>query len=47
MKRKNKYVACSRISEKKFREIIRYFAVDLNAIQISELTGLSRQSTNI
>ena len=46
MKRKNKYVARSRISEKKFREIIRYFAVDLNAIQISELTGLSRQSVN-
>jgi transposase-like protein len=46
MKRKNKYVNRSRISEKKFRLIIKYFSLDLNAVQIAELTGLSRQSTN-
>jgi len=46
MKRKNKYVIRSRISEKKFREIIKYFSVDLNAVQMAELTGLSRQSIN-
>jgi transposase-like protein len=46
MKKKNKYVNRSRVSEKKFREIIKYFSVDLNAVQIAELTGLSRQSIN-
>jgi len=34
MKVKNKYVNRSRISEKKFREIIKYFSLDLNAVQI-------------
>ena len=29
MKVKNKYVIRSRISEKKFREIIKYFSIDL------------------
>ena len=46
MKVKNKYVNRSRISEKKFREIIKYFSLDLNAVQIKELTGLSRQTVN-
>jgi transposase-like protein len=46
MKRKNKYVVRSRISERKLREIVRYFSVDLNAVQIAELSGLSRQSIN-
>ena len=46
MKVKNKYVIRSRISEKKFREIIKYFSIDLNAVQIKELTGLSRQTIN-
>ena len=46
MKAKNKYVNRSRISEKKFREIIKYFSLDLNAVQIKELTGLSRQTIN-
>ncbi len=44
--KKNKYVNRSRISEKKFREIIKYFSLDLNAVQIKELTGLSRQTNN-
>jgi transposase len=46
MKIKNKYVIRSRISETKFREIIKYFSLDLNAVQISKLTNLSRQSIN-
>ena len=46
MRIKNKYVVRSRISERKFREIIRCFSIDLNAVQIAELTGLSRQSIN-
>ena len=32
--------------EKQFREIIKYFSIDLNAVQIKELTGLSRQTIN-
>ena len=43
---KNKYVIRSRISEHKFRKIIKYFSLDLNAVQIQTLTGLSRESIN-
>jgi transposase len=43
---KNKYVICSHISEKKFREIIYLFSEDLSATQISHLTRLSRQTIN-
>jgi len=46
MTTKNKYVNRSRISEKKFRELLKYFSVDLNATQIAELTLLSRQTIN-
>ena len=46
MTMKNKYVIHSRISEKKFRELIRYYSVDLNATQVAQLTGLSRQTIN-
>jgi len=41
---KNKYVIRSRVSEKKFRQIILLFAEDLSATQISHLSGLSRQT---
>ena len=44
--KKNKCVNCSRILEKKFRLIIKYFSLDLNAVQVTELTGLSRLSIN-
>jgi len=43
---KNKYCIRSRISEKKFREIIKYFSLDLEAKKISELTGISRPTIN-
>ena len=46
MKVKNKYVTRSRISEKKFRQIILLFSEDLNATQICHLTRLSRQTIN-
>ena len=42
----NKYLYRSRVSEVKFREIIKLFSVDLNAIQISELSHISRNSIN-
>jgi transposase len=42
----NKYIFHSKISEKKFREIIRYFALDIEATKISELTSVSRPTIN-
>ena len=38
---KNKYIVRSRISEKKFREILKYFAQDLEATKIANFTGIS------
>jgi len=43
---KIKYINSSKISEAKFREIIRYFAADLSATQIANLSGISRNSIN-
>ena len=43
---KNKYFIRSRISEKKFREIIKLFSADLTAEQISSLSSVSRNSVN-
>ena len=39
---KNKYIIRSRISEKKFREILKYFAEDIEASKISNLTKISK-----
>ncbi len=41
---KNRYFVRSRISEAKFREIIKLFASDLTTQQISELTKLNRKT---
>ena len=38
---KNKYIVRSRISEAKFREILKYFAEDIEASKISNLTKIS------
>ena len=38
---KNRYIVRSRISEKKFREILKYFAEDIEASKISNLTKIS------
>ena len=43
---KNKYIKRSRISEAKFREIVRYFSLDLDAQTIAILTGLNRNTIN-
>ena len=42
----NRYYYRCRISEKKFRQILKLFCEDLNATQISNLTGLSRVTIN-
>ena len=41
---KNKYAKRSRISEAKVRQIVKLFAVDLNALQIAEIAGVNRKA---
>jgi len=43
---KNRYYRRSRIPEKRFRRLIRVFAMDLTATDAAELTGLSVRSVN-
>lgn len=43
---KNRYFIRSRISERKFREIIKLFAADITAHQIALFSGISRNSVN-
>ena len=45
-KQKNKYARRSRISERKFRELIRYYALDLDASRIAALSNLNRNTVN-
>ena len=42
----NKYIFYSKISEKKFRAIIRYYSLDIEATKIARLTGISRPTIN-
>ncbi|MCL2109100.1 MAG: IS1595 family transposase [Oscillospiraceae bacterium] len=44
---KNKYIYHSKISEAKFREILRLFLLDLTATQVAKITHISRNSANI
>ncbi len=43
---KNKYIQRSRISDKKFRELLFAFSLDLTATQISHLTKINRNTVN-
>lgn len=43
---KNRYYRRSRIAEKVFRQVIRYFALDLSASDTARLTGISVRSIN-
>ena len=43
---KNKCFKHSKISEAKFRQILRYFALDLTATECSALSGISVRSIN-
>lgn len=43
---KNKYSNRAKISERKLREILKLFAIDLTASQITLLTGLNRNTVN-
>ena len=44
--RQNHYFYRSRISDKKIREIVRYFSLDIEVSKISKLTNLSRNTVN-
>ena len=46
MQQLNRYYRRSRISEKKFREIIKCFALDLTANRTAQLTGLTHKTVN-
>ncbi|PJK14015.1 IS1595 family transposase [Lysobacteraceae bacterium NML07-0707] len=46
MTRKNRYYYRSRIAEKTFRKVLRYFALDLSASDTARLTGVSLRSIN-
>ena len=43
---KNKYIKGTHFSERKIREILRLFCLDIEAIKTADLTGISRQSIN-
>jgi transposase len=43
---KNRYARRSKISEAKFREVVKLFALDLEATQIAELANLNRNTVN-
>src|SRR5215207_10286918 len=44
MEQLNRYYRCSKISERKFRHLVRCFALDLTASKTTEFTGLTRKS---
>ena len=46
MERRNRYANRSKISEAKFRQLVRLFSLDLTACQIAELSGLNRNTVN-
>jgi transposase-like protein len=46
MAKNNIYAKNAKISTAKFRRLLKFFAVDLNATQIAELTGLHRNTVN-
>jgi len=46
MDKVNRYCHRSHISERVFRLIVKYFAMDLEATKIAELSGVSRNSVN-
>jgi len=46
MTSKNKYANRSKISEPKFRELVRLFALNLEATQIAKIVGLNRNTVN-
>ena len=46
MQKLNRYYERSRIAERKFRLLVRYFALDFSATVVAQLTGLTRKTVN-
>ncbi len=46
-KSKNKYYRRSHISEAKFRQFLKCFAMDLNAFEAHQITGISYRTSKI
>jgi transposase-like protein len=46
MKQLNRYYRCAKISERKTRQIIKYFALDLTANKTAQLVAMTHQSVN-
>ncbi|MET0463897.1 MAG: IS1595 family transposase [Chitinophagaceae bacterium] len=44
MQQLNRYYRRSKISERKFRRVVRHFALDFTASDVAKLTGLTRKS---
>jgi len=44
MERLNRYYRCSKLSERKFRQLVRCFALDLTASKTTAFTGLTRKT---
>jgi transposase-like protein len=44
MEQLNRYYRCSKINERKMRQVVRFFAHDLTASKTAEFTGLTRKS---
>jgi len=40
----NKFIKHAKISEAKFKQLVKYFALDLDGLQIAELSGLNRNT---
>ena len=47
MKPVNRYYLRSKISERKFRQIVRYLAMDFTASDVAQLTGLTRKTVTV
>jgi len=47
MKSVNRYYQRSKISERKFRQVVRYFAMDFTASDVAQLTGLTRKTVTV
>lgn len=42
----NRYAKSSKLSEAKFRELVKLFAADLTAVQIAQASGANRNTVN-
>ena len=47
MKSVDRYYRRSKISERKFRQMVRYFAMDFTASDVAQLTGLTRKTVTV